>query len=1142
MENNKPIIDEIEQPKEREFKLTFLALKNRTSVFILTVLIFLFGLISYLTMQRESFPEIVFPMILVQTPYPGNSPVDIENLITRPLEKELKGLKGVDKMSSNSYQDMSVIVIEFETDVPVKQALQDVKDKVDKAKSELPDDLDYDPVVEDVDFSEFPVMNINISGDYSLSELKKFAETLQDKLEALPEISEASIRGVDEREIQINVDLHKLAATGLTFGDISDAIQFENITMGGGEIKVDGTRRSLRVEADFTTMKQIEEIIVTAENDKVIYLKDVATIVDGFEEKSTISRLDNHPVVSLAVVKKSGENLLDATDKAFKIIDESKANNAIPSNLTTVVTDDQSTFVRDQISNLENSIFMGMIFVILILYLFLGLRNALFAGMAIPLSMFISFIILDASGYTINTMILFGLILALGMLVDNAIVMVENVYRLHEQGYSKMMATKKGVSEIATPIISSTATTLAAFTPLLLWEGIVGEFMKYLPITLIVVLSSSLFVALVLNPVFTATFVKIQNIHDKRKSKGLFIVGGIFALLALMFYIIKPYWIANLFILVPVLILLNIYALRPASKWFQLIFLTKLEDIYEKSLRFSLRRWNSIIIVIGAFALMIVTWMYYGSTNPTIFFFPDVEPNSIYVTAELPVGTDIDRTDEITVEIEAIVNKTVAPYQGIIKSIATTVGAGKGNEFGNDYSRNKSMVVISFKDFQYREDTVNGGMFNTSVIMSEISEAVKGVVGAKIYVEKDDSGPPVGNPINIEVSGDDYETLITLAENIKKTIDADKIAGIEELKLDIDLGKPEMRVHIDRDKVRRYGLSTNDVAFQLRSSIYGLKVDKFKDGEDEYDIMLRLDEKYRNNVSSLMNQRVAVNGSGNSIPISALANYDYSTSYDKINRKDNQRVVTVFSNVLEGYNANSVNESIRKILEDYQTPTGYEWKMTGEQEEQGKTAIFLIKALFIALSLIMIIMVTQFNSAIKPLIIMITVLFSTIGVFLGLGFFKMDFVILMSGIGIISLAGIVVNNGIVLIDFIELLRIDKRKELGLSDKDDLEKQTEIDLIAKAGKTRLRPVLLTAITTILGLLPLATGMNFNFYTLFSEFDPQIYTGGTNAAFWGPMSWAVIFGLSVSTFLTLIVAPVMMNIIDRMLYHIHRWRHR
>lgn len=1142
MENNKPIIDEIEQPKEREFKLTFMALKNRTSVFILTILIFLFGLISYLTMQRESFPEIVFPMILVQTPYPGNSPVDIENLITRPLEKELKSLKGVDQMSSNSYQDMSVIVIEFETDVPVKQALQDVKDKVDKAKSELPDDLDYDPVVEDVDFSEFPVMNINISGDYSLIELKKFAETLQDKLESLPEISEASIRGVDEREIQINVDLHKLEAVGLSFGDISDAIKFENITMGGGEIKVDGTRRSLRVEADFTTMKQIENIIVTAENDKVIFLKDVATIVDGFEEQSTISRLDNNPVVSLAVIKKSGENLLDATDKAFEIIEESKENNAIPANLTTVITDDQSTFVRDQISNLENSIFMGMILVILILYLFLGLRNALFAGLAIPLSMFISFVILEAAGYTINSMILFGLILALGMLVDNAIVVVENVYRLHEQGYSKMMATKKGVSEIATPIISSTATTLAAFTPLLLWEGIVGEFMKYLPITLIVVLSSSLFVALVLNPVFTATFVRIQNIEEKLKTKKLFIIALAFAIIAGGLYATKAFAFANLCMLVPVLTLLNIYALRPMARWFQLTFLVKIENLYEKSLRFSLRRWNSVTIVLGACLLMIFTWMYYGSTNPTIFFFPDVEPNSIYVTAELPVGTDIDRTDKTTIEIEKIVNKTMVPYQGIIKSIATTVGAGKGNEFGNDYSRNKSMVVISFKDYQYRRDTINGGMHNTSKIMSELTEAVKAVVGAKIYVEKDDSGPPVGNPINIEVSGDDYETLITLSEDIKKTIDDDKILGIEELKLDIDLGKPEMRVHINRDKVRRYGLTTNDVAFQLRSSIYGLKVDKFKDGEDEYDIMLRLDEKYRNNVSSLMNQRVAVNGSGNSIPISALADYDYSTSYDKINRKDNQRVVTIYSNVVEGYNANSVNQRISEILDQYETPTGYEWKMTGEQEEQDKTAIFLMKALFIALSLIMIIMVTQFNSAIKPLIIMITVLFSTIGVFMGLGFFKMDFVILMSGIGIISLAGIVVNNGIVLIDFIELLRIDKRKELGLAEKSELDKQTEVDIIAKAGKTRLRPVLLTAITTILGLLPLATGMNFNFYTLFSEFDPNIYTGGTNAAFWGPMSWAVIFGLSVSTFLTLIVAPVMFNLFNRVLCHLHHWRNR
>lgn len=861
-------------------------------------------------------------------------------------------------------------------------------------------------------------------------------------------------------------------------------------------------------------------------------------MVDGFEEKSTISRLNNNPVVSIAIVKKGGENLLDATDKTYEIIERCKSTNAIPANLVTVVTDDQSTNVRDQISNLENSIYMGMIFVILILYLFLGLRNALFAGLAIPMSMFISFMILDAMGYTINTMILFALILALGMLVDNAIVVVENVYRLHQMGYTKLEATKRGVSEIASPIISSTATTLAAFIPLLMWDGMIGEFMKYLPITLIVVLSSSLFVALVLNPVFTASFLKIQNIEEKMKTKTLYILAISFALISVPFYSAAIYWLGNLLLLVPVLILLNIFILHPAAKWFQLSFLVWLESVYVNTLRFTLKKWISVTVVIGSFVLMFITWGYYGSTNPTVFFFPEVAPNSIYVTAELPIGTDIDKTDETTKQVEAIVNKTIAPYQSIIKSVATTVGAGKGNEFGSDYSRNKSMVVITFEDFKYRKDTISGDFYNTSHIMSEISEAVKVVVGAKIYVEKDDSGPPVGNPVNIEVSGDDYEMLISTVEEIRNIINADKVPGIEELKLDIDLGKPEMRVEINRENVRRYGLSTTDVAYQLRSSIYGQKVDKFKDGEDEYDIMLRLDEKYRNDVPLLMNQRLKAKGIDATVPISALASYNYTTTFDKINRKNNQRVVTLYSNVLEGYNANNVNGRIKEVLADYVAPAGYKWAMTGEQEEQDKTSMFLIKALFIALSLIFIIMVTQFNSALKPLIIMITVLFSTIGVFLGLGLFKMDFVILMSGIGIISLAGIVVNNGIVLIDYIELLRIEKRKELGLTEKQDLPNSMEINIIAEAGRTRLRPVLLTAITTILGLFPLATGMNFNFYTLFSSFDADIYFGGSNAAFWGPMSWAVIFGLSVSTFLTLIVAPVMFNLFSRILARIHR----
>lgn len=1136
MEQNKDI--KPADKEQRQFKPTFAALKNKNSIYILTILLSFYGLFSYIGMPRELFPEVVIPNILITTPYPGNSPVDIENLVTRPIEKELKSLKNVKKLSSASYEDMSLIVVEFNTDIEVKQALQDTKDKVDKALSELPDDLPSDPSVEDIDFADFPILNVNLSGDYGLDDLKHFAEELQDRFESLPEISEADIKGIDEREIKINVDLHKMEASGIAFKDIETAIGDENVTVSAGTLITDNTRRSIRTSANYTSMEQIENTIIKVSNGKVVYLKDVAEVIDGYEELSSISRLNDKPVVSLSLSKKSGENLLAATDQIYKIIEELKDNGVLPSGLVVTVTNDTSEDVSGMISDLENSIIMGMILVILVLYLFMGLRNALFSGLAIPLSMFISFVVLNQLGYTINQMILFSLILALGMLVDNAIVVVENVYRLHEEGLSPLEATKKGVSEIAGPIISSTATTIAAFFPLLLWGGIMGEFMKYLPITLIIVLTSSLFVALILNPVFTATFVKKEDIRQKLKYKRVSIIAAVIFTIAIPFYLAGAFVVANIISCIALIMLINLVALKPFARWFQLKLLITLENVYEKILRYALKGIRPVLFFIGTFALMIGSiWFYFKLSDPVMVFFPDNDPKSVYVTMELPLGTDIHKTNEVSSRIEEIVKKTMKPHQDIIRSITTNVGSGKGGMFDSGRAANKSLTTISFVEFKERKG------HSTSEIMQTLSQNLKGFVGAKIFVEKDESGPPVGNPINLEVSGDDFEELLSIANSIKQMLDENKIPGVEELKLDLDQGKPEMLINIDRDKVRRFGLSTNQVAGALRNSLYGLEVSKFKDGEDEYDIMLRLADKYRYDVPSLMNQKISIMSPVNNkfiqIPISSVATYSYGSTYERINRIENKRVVTLYSNVVEGFNANVINTRIRELMAEYNIPKGYTFKLTGEQEEQDETSDFLTEALLIALALITLILVTQFNSAVKPLIIMITVLFSTIGVFLGLGIFQMPFVILMTGIGIISLAGIVVNNGIVLVDYVDLLRKDKKATTDLKGKKYLSPQQEIDCIAKGGKTRLRPVLLTAITTVLGLFPLAVGMNFNFFTLFSEFDPHLSFGSDSTAFWGPMSWTVIFGLTVSTFLTLIIAPVMFRISTQVEHRIYRF---
>ncbi len=1118
----------------RKFKPTYLALKNKTTVYIFTALLVFFGIYSYNQMPREAMPEIVVPYIFVQTVYPGNSPVDIENLITRPIEKELKGLKGVKKVSSASYQDVSTIIVEFNTNVTIDQALQDTKDRVDKAKSDLPRDLDTDPLVLDFDLSEFPIMNVNISGDFSMRDLKNYAERLQDEFESLREISEANIRGVEEREIQINVDPYKLDAVDLTFDDIAFAIQAENITIGAGEFTADRTRRVIRTVADYKNVDQIANTIIKVNNSKPVYIRDVATVVDGYKERSTIARLNNKPVVTLSITKKSGENIIAASSKINTIIEEQKANGYIPQNLEVIVTDDLTPYIEDTISNLENSIILAMILVVFVLFLFLGFRNALFSGIAIPLSMFLSFIILNQGGITLNSMVLYSLILALGMLVDNGIVVVENVYRLYTSGYSKLSATKKGVSEIAFPIISSTLTTLAAFFPLLMWEGIVGEFMSILPKTLIVVLASSLFVALVINPPFMANYMKFDDIRNKIDWKKSLKRAVIFVIVAAVFYFAQIYLLANLLMTVALFYILNLFVLRPLARWFQTKFLVWLENFYTRQLRHALTGKWPYIYFGGTFLLLIFSMMFYFGSNPKVVFFPETDPQTIYVTMELPIGTSIDKTDEVSRDVENIINEIVDPVKGIVKSVTTTVGVGKGGMFENSSSPNKSLTSISFVEYKYR----NG--ISTSKIMKEVSERFDGYVGARIYVEKDDNGPPTGAAVNIDISGDEYDQLIAITDNFLNIIESDHIPGIAELKLNINTYQPEMLVEIDREKVRLYELSTQEVAMAFRNALYGYEASKFKDGEDEYDIFIRLDEMYRNDVSTLMNQKLKVND--NSIPISSVATFEYSTTYDKVSRIDNKRVITISSNVVEGYNANEINERIRQLLMDYQMPEGYTYAFTGEQQEQAESSEFLFFALLVSIALILIIMVTQFNSLIRPLIIIATVVFSTIGVFLGLGIFKMEFVVIMTGIGIISLAGIVVNNGIVLVDYIDLTRTRKREELGLPEDAFLPSKVQIEALVEAGRTRLRPVLLTAVTTVLGLVPLAVGLNFDFLNLYTHFDPKISIGGESVAFWGPMSWTVIFGLTFATFLTLLVSPVMYMITIRINYRIKKWTGR
>jgi multidrug efflux pump len=1122
----------------REFFLSTLSVDNSTSVFIITFIILLFGYWGYEDMPKEQFPEVSIPTIFVNTPYPGNSAVDIENLVTRPLEKEIGNISEVRKITSTSVQDFSNVVVEFNTDVDIDFASRKVKDAVDRAKGDLPKDLPTDPTVLDINLSELPILTINISGEYTNDELKSFAEYLQDEVEKLPEISSAEIKGAMDREMEILVHPFKMQSLKVSFADIENAVKAENITLSGGELVNDDFRRAVRVEGEFKDAEQLGNMIVKSEKNNPIYLKDIATVRFGYKERSSIARSDLLPVISLDVIKRKGENLLSASDQINEIVAHAQAK-VFPSDLKISVFNDQSVNTRREVKNLENSIISGVILVVLVLLFFMGIRNSLFVGIAIPLSMLLGILVLYVAGITLNMVVLFGLILALGMLVDNGIVIVENIYRYRQEGYGAIEAAKYGAGEVAVPIIASTATTLAAFFPLAFWPGLMGSFMKYLPITLIAVLTSSLLVALIINPVLTATFMKVderaQTPEGRRKKKinGLKAAGYI-AALALVFHFFGKDPLRNLSAIAALVTLLNVFLLRPLSFAFQNSFLPRLESFYYGTGKWVLKKWNSLGVFLGTFLLLFLALALLAIKTPKVIFFPDTEPTFVNVFVELPLGTDIEKTDRVMLSLEKKVAFLMEKYGTVVESILSQIGENTSDPSGPPEpgsSPHKGRITVSFVPYSERDG------ISTWALMEEIRQELRGYPGVKIVVDKNSSGPPTGKPINIEVSGDDLEQLVELSEILVSDLKNLNIPGIEELKADVTIGKPELLVKIDREAARKYGVSTFSIAEAIRTAIYGKEISKYKMGEDEFPIFLRLENRFKEDVNDVMNQLITfrdpASGRISQVPISAVSNLEYTSTYSSVKRKEQKRMITVFSNVLDGYNANEIVEELKDYMATYQLPQGFSYTFTGEQEEQADATDFLGTALLIAIFSIFLIIVAQFNSILSPFIIMLSVLFSTIGVFLGLALTGSDIVIVMTGVGIISLAGVVVNNAIVLIDYTNLTIRRKREAMGLPNGTlpyGLVKQS----IIEAGATRLRPVLLTAITTILGLIPLATGFNFDFFGLISNLDPNIYMGGESADFWSSMAWTVIYGLTFATFLTLIVVPVMYWLFYRLKY--------
>lgn len=1127
----------------KEFKPTSWAVANKTTIYLLMLIITLWGGSKFFTLPKEQFPDIVIPNIYVQTIYFGNSPKDIENLVTRPIEKQIKGITGakIKKFTSTSQQDFSAIIVEFDTDVKTDIALQKVKDAIDKAKQDLPKDLTEEPTALEVNLSDQPIMYVNLSGDYDMMRLKKFADDLQDKLEELPQINRIDIVGAPEREFQINVDNYRMQAAGVTFDDINAAVARENMDISGGLLEVGSMKRNLQLKGQFKTAYDIEKVIVRNSAGAPIYLKDIAIVKDTAKNVESFARLDGKNVVTLNIIKRSGENLIETSEAIQKAVAEAKGV-LYPDDLKAVITGDTSIQTKASFNELVNSIVIGFILVLFVLMFFMGVTNAFFVALSVPLSMFVAFVFLPAADLivgthvTLNFIVLFGLLFGLGIIVDDAIVVIENVHRIFVEGKGKVSierATKMAAGEVFVPVLAGTVTTLAPFFPLLFWPGIIGSFMIYLPTMLIFTLAASLVVAFIMNPIFAVDFMNHPEGKKEPKSaifkKPYFWVAiGVGIVLDLMGYT----FVGNLLICFMLLVLLNIFVLEDAVHKFQNKVLPWIMGHYEDLLRWALKGWRPVHLLLGTVGLLIFSIMIFGlsvsSGRVGIAFFPKGDPNQIYVYLKLPVGTDVKYTDSVTKTLEAKVNKVLGIDHArgvsnpVVESVISNVAIGASDPAAGDRSTRSELgrIQVSFVEFEKRHGK------STRPYLDEIRGAIAGIPGAEISVDQESGGPPTDPPVNIEVASEDFDNLVKTAVNLKNYLDSIQVPGVEELKMDVDLNNPEITLTVDRDRALIQGVSSAQVGMAIRTALFGQEVSKIKEGKEEFKIQLRNNELQRNSLSELLNMRVAfrdmaAGGQVKQIPISSLVTVEPTSTFGSIKRKNQKRLITIRSNVLttQGYNATAVNQVITGHIASFKGKAdGVSITQTGEGEQQAETGAFLLSALMIALGLILVTLVLQFNSVSKSIIILTEIIFSVIGVLLGFSIFGMEASVLMTGLGIVGLAGIVVKNGILVIEFAEELR-----HRGMKTR---------EAVIQAGKTRIIPVLLTALAAILAFIPIAVGFNINFITLFSELNPRIFFGGDSVAFWKPLSWTIIFGLAFAFFMTLIIVPAMYLIAERL----------
>jgi multidrug efflux pump len=1099
----------------REFSPTTFAVEHKTSVLVLLVIIAVMGALSYQATPKESFPELPIPMIAVNTLYPGVSPADVESQVTRVIEEDLATISEIQTLTSTSVEGYSSIIAEFGTSINLDEALQKVREKVDLAKPDLPGDAE-DPTIVEFNFSEVPIMQVNLSGEYGLVRIKEIAEAMQDRLEQIPTVLRADLRGGLEREVKVDVDLVRMQFYGVSLTDVVDAIRDENVNVPGGSIDVGSSKYLLRVDGEFSDPSVIGDLVIKTVGGRPIYIRDVATVDFGFAEVESYARMNGHAVVTLDVVKRAGANIIETAAAVHAVIDAMEP--LLPPTTLVEITSDQTEQIEAMVSSLENNILSGLILIVAVLLFFLGLSNSMFVAVSIPASMFLSFIVLNTMGISMNMVVLFSLILALGMLVDNAIVVVENIYRFLEEGWDRVEAAKKATGEVALPIIAATATTLAAFTPLLFWPGEVGSFMGYLPKTLIITLTSSLFVALVIVPTLCAMFMKLDGTPSEPMTPAMrwTLIGGA-ALVVLIIAASNLLTAVLMLATAGVLWAMHRFLLDRIGRRFQDRTLPHaIDKMYEPSLRWALD--HRALLLGGTVAVFIVTVMAFGRFNAGIEYFPEsMPPAQLIVDIEAPVGTRASVTDEVVRRIETELEAfgdTRVDWKSVV-AVTGSAGGGGGNFMaGGPGGPEAGRVTVSLVDFQDRE-------FDAFDVLASMQASLgTEIAGATLTVDQPAEGPAQGAPVSIEIVGEDPAVLKSLSDRVLAVLQNSSVyPSLVGLSSDLDDARAELSIQVDRERASLYDLSTVEVGQAIRGAINGIEAAKYRTGNDEYDIVVRLAEGYRRELESLRDLTVMAEG-GIQVPLVSVATWSVQDGYGSIRRKDQERMATITSDVAAGLNSNAVLADVRGVLAAFQAdelPPGYTLRYTGQSEDQAEAQAFLGGAFLAALMLIAFILISQFNSVVKPVIILTSVMMSTVGVLLGLMIFRMPFGIINTGVGIISLAGIVVNNAIILIDYIDVLR----------DRDGMNRR---EALVQGGKTRFRPVVLTAITTALGLIPLAIGLNFDFFGLYGALDPELYWGGEQAAWWGPMAVAIIAGVLFATFLTLVLVPVMYSLVD------------